>query len=261
MPVTEVTVDDITIDPEFSKLLRPLTDDERAALLVSIEREGRYREKLIVWKDFNILVDGHHRLDIYQTCHEGAEITAPDIEEMFFPSREAVKQWILGNQLARRNLNDFQRTEIALQREQSFKTAAKEKQRAAGGALPKNSAEAPIETRQEVAKAAGVSHDTVRKVKDVIEHAPPETVEAARKGDISVHKAHQSLATVKPPKAKPEPTAREPVYGPGVLPKSFAELVEKIVKKWPSEKLRDFGEQVRDVCKLAVEKERKRRGQ
>lgn len=42
--------------------------------------------------------------------------------------------------------------------------------------LPQNSAEAsaPIETRQELAKAAGVSHDTIAKV-ERIEEEPEET--------------------------------------------------------------------------------------
>jgi hypothetical protein len=41
---------------------------------------------------------------------------------------------------------------------------AKANQVASGGAVPKKSAE-PMETRQEIAKAADVSHDTVAKVK------------------------------------------------------------------------------------------------
>lgn len=38
---------------------------------------------------------------------------------------------------------------------------AKDKQIQSGGAVPQKSAKPPIDTRQEIAKLAGVSHDTV----------------------------------------------------------------------------------------------------
>ena len=41
----------------------------------------------------------------------------------------------------------------------------KDKQSEAGGALPQKSAKAVIDTRQELAKIANVSHDTIAKVK------------------------------------------------------------------------------------------------
>ena len=83
----------------------------------------------------------------------------------------------------RRNLQPFQRAELALKLEPLIAKKAKEKQRAAGGAVPKKSAEAPIETREEVAKAAGLSHDTIAKAKKIMERAPEEVKESLRRGE------------------------------------------------------------------------------
>lgn len=55
----------------------------------------------------------------------------------------------------------------------SIAVAAKEKQHSTlkkGHSVPQISAERePIETRKEVAKAAGVSHDTLRKAEEIID--------------------------------------------------------------------------------------------
>ena len=54
---------------------------------------------------------------------------------------------------------------MALALEPLMAAKAKEKQRQAGGAVVQKSAQAVIKTRDELAKAAGVSHDTVAKAK------------------------------------------------------------------------------------------------
>lgn len=50
---------------------------------------------------------------------------------------------------------------------------AKENQVASGGAVPQKSAK-PIDTREELAKIAGVSHDTIHKVEVIQKKASPE---------------------------------------------------------------------------------------
>ena len=53
--------------------------------------------------------------------------------------------------------------------------------------LPQNSAEAKnsIETREELAKAAKVSHDTIAKVEKIKESAPLPVVQATRQNDLT----------------------------------------------------------------------------
>jgi hypothetical protein len=252
-----VRIDEITIDPEFSALMRRQTEEERKQLLLSVEREGRYREKLIVWQEYGILLDGQSRLELYRDCHEDDTISPPEIEEISLPTRDVAKLWIVRNQLARRNLGDFERAQLALMLAPAVKQKAAEKQREGGAAkVPQNYAE-PIDTRKEVAAIAGVSHETVRKVKSIVEHAPPAVVEAVRKGEVSINKAHQSIAGVKAPTVK-APTAREPDRE---LPSTLKTALAAIVRKWPTATLDDFAEQVVSLVGVVLAAEKLRRGE
>ena len=79
--------------------------------------------------------------------------------------------WMLRNQLSRRNLNSYQKSALALRLEPLLRAEARARQATStGGASPQltqNSAEAGKkgETRKVLGKLAGVSHDTIQKVK------------------------------------------------------------------------------------------------
>jgi hypothetical protein len=108
-----MTLDEIQIDPEFEALLGTLSADERQTLKEEIIAEGRIREKLIVWRGRSILIDGHNRLAIYrELLAEGHIIEEPGIEELGFPDRADVLQWMYRNQAARRNWSDIQRSVV-----------------------------------------------------------------------------------------------------------------------------------------------------
>ena len=108
------------IDKEFADLIPPLTEEEYRGLEASIVAEG-CRDALIAWKD--TLVDGHNRFKI---CTEHG--IAFQVLQKDFADRDAVKLWMLGNQLGRRNLNDFQRIEMVRKCEDAVKARAKERQ-------------------------------------------------------------------------------------------------------------------------------------
>ena len=89
----------VNIDPEFKKLIPPLTKEERSQLEENILAEG-CRDPLTIWKGQNILLDGHNR---YEICDKyGIEFYTIEIE---LSDREEAKIWILKNQLGRRNLS------------------------------------------------------------------------------------------------------------------------------------------------------------
>ena len=108
------------IDKEFAELIPPLTDEEYRGLEASIVAEG-CRDALIAWGD--ILVDGHNRFKI---CTEHG--IAFQTLQKEFADRDAVKLWMLGNQLGRRNLNAFQRIEMVRKCEDAVRKQAKERQ-------------------------------------------------------------------------------------------------------------------------------------
>ena len=60
--------------------------------------------------------------------------------------------------------------------------------------LPQKSAEpvSPVTTRQELAKVAGVSHDTIAKVEKIERKAPEAVKKQLRTGEISINKAYNA---------------------------------------------------------------------
>lgn len=95
----------LSIDAEFKALIPPLSDEERGLLEESIVAEG-CRDPIVTWA--GVIVDGHNR---YEICTEfGVPFATVERE---FEGREAVKEWMLRNQLARRNLTRDQWTYLA----------------------------------------------------------------------------------------------------------------------------------------------------
>jgi site-specific DNA-methyltransferase (adenine-specific) len=88
----------VVVDTEFANLIPPLSADELAQLTENIMTEG-CRDPLIIWADHNILLDGHNR---HAVC-EANKISFKTIE-ISLPNRTAAINWIISNQLGRRNL-------------------------------------------------------------------------------------------------------------------------------------------------------------
>lgn len=96
---------DISISPALRDFIIPLSEEELAQLENSIIEEG-CRDALIAWEDpigLLVLIDGHHRYGIC-TKHD----IPFDIKVMDFDGSEEVKQWMITNQLGRRNLSKEQ---------------------------------------------------------------------------------------------------------------------------------------------------------
>ena len=88
----------ITVDNELKSYIRPLKDEEYEKLKESILIEG-IRDPLVVWQ--GILLDGYHRYKIAQ--EHGLDYKTVEVE---LPDRDTAKEWILVNQLGRRNLTE-----------------------------------------------------------------------------------------------------------------------------------------------------------
>lgn len=113
---------EISIDPEFEKLIPPPTEPEFAGLEAAILRDG-CTDPLIVWKEHGILLDGHNRkkiCDQFDVSYKTRELT--------FDSRNDVKRWIIERQFGRRNLTPFQRAELALLLKPMLAEEAKKRQ-------------------------------------------------------------------------------------------------------------------------------------
>jgi hypothetical protein len=188
----------LTIDKEFRDLIPPLSDEEASALEISLKAEG-CRDALIVWN--NILIDGHNRHKIC-TAHK-IPFKTTDRE---FIDRDDAKLWIIDNQLGRRNLTPFVRTELHLKKKAILAAEARKKVVEVGkqtGGLKGNGKGAagrvqqtfakPLDTRKEIAKAANVAGDTVARVEKIIAKAAAPVLDKLRKGEVSINEAYTTI--------------------------------------------------------------------
>lgn len=97
--------DNIKILPELKPYIFPLTPEEFQQLEKNIIEEG-CRDPLVIWKkadmDF-VLVDGHNRFEICSKNQIDFKV-----EKKSFESIDEVKDWMINNQLGRRNLTPEQ---------------------------------------------------------------------------------------------------------------------------------------------------------
>jgi hypothetical protein len=88
---------DLKIDPEFQKLIPPLSDEEFAMLKRQLKQDG-CRDPLVAWD--GVILDGHNR---YKICTENNVVF--DVHHIDLPDRESAMDWIDRNQIGRRNLS------------------------------------------------------------------------------------------------------------------------------------------------------------
>lgn len=163
----------IAIDEELLSLIPPMSEQERSRLRTSIEAEG-IRDPVIVWMlpDGSLtLVEGHNR------CALGLETLQPfDVLFREFSDRESVKDWMISNQLGRRNLTDEQRTYLlglAYNREKGPRGGAQP--RAEQGDLPPGA-----KTLSETYDTDDVPQQRTRKSKDTAERLAKENSTSER---------------------------------------------------------------------------------
>lgn len=180
--------ENIIIDPEFQKLIPPLTAQELSQLEDNIARHG-CRESLVVWQDHNILLDGHNRYDI--CCRNNIVFKS---EQIVLASRDDAKAWIIKNQLGRRNLSESQRAMLATALEEVFAGQARQRQVAA---LKQNAStvvanlpqRTPGKASEQAAAAMNVSPRLVSAAKKVKVEGSANLQQAVMSGEASVSAA------------------------------------------------------------------------
>ena len=197
--MTEKKLWTLTVDEEFKALIPPLSAEERQMLEESLMANG-CEMPILVWD--GCIVDGHNR---YAICHEHGIPFAQ--EEKRFQSRSEVKLWMLRNQLGRRNLNSFQRSEMALKLKDAVAELSEKRMRAGvkvetdpGEIFPQGPEKG--RTLDKLGKLAGVSGRTLKKVETIIENADEDTKNELRKGKKKIQSAYEDVVK----KMKPEET-------------------------------------------------------
>ncbi len=149
----------LKIDPEFEKVIPPLTKDEYHQLEENILDDGRIMMPIAVWGD--IIVDGHNR---YHIAREYTDIPFSTTQLTFANRHEAIA-WICKNQLGRRNLSDEQKAYLLGKRYSAEKQI--EKQRDENGRFTpggqNDHPEEKLKTSERIAKEIGKSEKHVRR--------------------------------------------------------------------------------------------------
>ena len=172
----------LEVSQEYASLVPQLSAEEYESLKQSIKENGLY-VPIIVNQD-GIVLDGHHR---YKVCQE-LGIKEPKTLVKEFKDKLDEQLFVIDCNLKRRQLNNFQRTELAL-KSKSILTEIAEKEYVTGGKGSKD-----LETldekgvAEEIGKIAGVSHETVRKAR-LLDSAPEDVIEKLRTGEMSISQA------------------------------------------------------------------------
>ena len=192
----------IVVLEELKAYIEPLTPDEHDALERSLLAEG-CRDALVLWGD--ILVDGHNR---YGICQKHG-LPFQTVQNPRFQSMEDVHLWMIDQHLGRRSLSDFQRGVLALRkreivaerrsRSHAEKAAEPAPEAPTGDAPWEGEAPAsamaavleskPLQSREDIARAARLSASQVGMIEKIQKQAAPEVVAAVRAGEISLNAA------------------------------------------------------------------------
>ena len=180
------------IKQEFKDLIPPLTKEEFKQLENNCMSEG-IREKILTWNGF--IIDGHNRYEIATRWDLDFET-----ESKHFDNEEAVKEWMILNQLGRRNLALYQRTVLALELVKLFKDKAKENLSKGGSNFsPKegfaNSQKVTdtVNSIKEISTISKVGQNTLSRVKVIQEKAPEEVKAKLRTGEVSINAAYKEI--------------------------------------------------------------------
>jgi hypothetical protein len=139
---------ELKIKEEFKKLIPPLTPDEYKQLETNCIEEG-IRDAIITWNGY--IIDGHNRYKIAQDWQLGYKTISKN-----FDTEYDVIEWMLVNQLGRRNITPEQKDYLI------GKKYENDKQRHGGQIKGIEKILPPISTAQKIANEVGISHQQVK---------------------------------------------------------------------------------------------------
>lgn len=193
-----IDIKDLTVDKEFEDLLPVLSPEELEKLENSILQYGML-DPIKIWQEPDtgewIIIDGHNRYNILKK-HKIDWHYWQDYKIMGeLETREDVKQWMLEQQLGRRNLSETERYEIVQKFKSIFQKKAKENQSLGGKGIPNL---VKVNVQEEMAKSVGVSKGTYSKLDKVMKSDNEEVKQKLREKKISVDKAYREIKNQKP---------------------------------------------------------------
>ncbi len=192
----------MNIDQEFKGLIPSLTAEEYRQLEQNIIKEG-CRDALITWE--GILIDGHNRHEICTVNNIPFNVLKKE-----FDNRDSVIDWIINNQLGRRNLSKetqsylrgLQYSREKKKKEDNLKQNASEE--------PKGQNVPSITTAEKLAKQHNVNEKTIKRdeqyakaVDVIVKNTTPEIKQMILNREIEITKKEtEQLSKLEPQKQK-----------------------------------------------------------
>jgi ParB family chromosome partitioning protein len=185
-------IQDLIIKPPFSELFS--IDENVLQAIVKNILENTYDESqpIVVWKDQNIVIDGHTRL-------KASHLAGRQIISVFnkaFRNEEEALQYAINNQRNRRNMSEAEllRCIEAVDKRQERggdRKSEEAKSKAPSGGIEKSKSP----SAQETARIVGASARKVERARSVL--SDPEEKEAVITGKKSINKASQDAKAKK----------------------------------------------------------------
>lgn len=144
---------EIVILEELADFIVPLNKEEKEQLEQNIVLEG-CRDPLTLWenKDSMVLVDGHNRYNICKKNNIEYSVQIKDFQDL-----EEVKEWMINNQLGRRNLTQDQTSYYRGLRYESLK------KKKGGFSYVESKGQSDLPTSEKLAGEFKVSESTIKR--------------------------------------------------------------------------------------------------
>ncbi len=176
----------LTINLVHQDLVPDISEEEYTALKASIKENGLWMPIIVNSK--GIILDGHNR---YQICKE-LDIPLKHVEKEF-ENEWLERKFVIEANLKRRQLNDFQKSELGIPLQRIEEELAKLRMISGGqGKVAPNDATLG-KSSQKVANQIGVSGRTFERAKKIILTAPEEIKQKLRTGNTTIGKEYQKL--------------------------------------------------------------------
>ena len=216
-------VNNLTVVESIKELIPPLLETEKKQLEENILKDKEIRDPIVCFKNENqfqqlifkdydknekIILDGHNRYEIAQKHN----LSFKKIEKSL-QSKDEVIEWIVKNQMGRRNLLPYDRINLALKLKPMLELEAQKKswnnlqQNQVNKSDPqifgdqeesdikekkrKNTHES--ETNAKIAKMAGVSAETVRKVEEINKSDNEDIIDKLKTNKLSISRAYKQI--------------------------------------------------------------------
>lgn len=204
--MSTAAVPEVRVDANFARICFPLPTDEAEALERSLLTWG-CREPLVVWAERGILLDGHNR---FRICN--AHSIPFEVVRYSFDSRQDAHDFVIRNQLARRNVTPQQASYLRGKLYDSQKRDRTETLRqGAERGVPSGQTDATGATRDRIARSTGVSPRTVerdarkaRAIDQITESAGEGARDAILSGDAQMSAADLDVLAEAAPQSAAE---------------------------------------------------------